>query len=143
MYCGKCGYQLKDNWKTCPNCSGTIENNNIGVNNNSIQHTEVEKSEEKQGMPYSNDEKIFIIVFLASVGAGVFGLVFFQPLSIFLLVALVTIVTAFIKYPKNRAIKVLFWLFLAATALSIIALIIIMIMCMQAVSDCINMCGSF
>jgi len=133
MNCKKCGYELKDDWNICPKCSLSIENKNEIIANENIQPNETPKVEEKQDVSnYEGKDKIYLIVFLGSI---VSGILIKQISGLAFIAALITIVTGYIQYPENRAIKILFWLFLAGIVLYIIFIILMLFMCANAVSN--------
>ena len=154
-YCPKCYYQLElendlkseDGLQYCPKCNACI-NPEISAGN----------------------PKIYIIVYLIFVALSLifpFALYLFSNLInlkdtlldisvefflsgisvlsslifLFPIAALVTITTGFIKCPKSRAIKVLFWVTIGLIILSIIAIIILVISCVYTINtQCIPMC---
>jgi uncharacterized membrane protein YhaH (DUF805 family) len=52
------------------------------------------------------------------------------------LVALVTIVTSYIKYPKNRTIAILFWVYVGMSVLVFIVSAIMLIACINSCWNC-------
>lgn len=118
MNCKKCGFELKENWIICPNCSTKI-NNNVSINN-------------QQNVKNEKEEKVYLITFLISI-----PFLFIEQISaLAFLVALITIVTAFIKFPNNRSFKVLFWIFISIVAIIMFFIMISLFFCMNAVSQC-------
>jgi len=150
MYCKRCRYELKDGWNVCPKCSEAIVSNDSILNaepkssgaivsNDSILNAErlrqikAMENIDTQELPTApSNAVIYLAVYFAST------LLCFIPQTraIASVVALIAIVTGFIKCPENRAIKVLFWLTLAWIVCSIIFSIIIMAMCVNALADC-------
>lgn len=139
MNCKKCGYELKKEWKFCPKCSNTIESSNEIINTENIQQSETRNVEEKQEIPSSDGkDKIYLIVFLVSVACG---FLIKQISGIAFVVALISIVTGYIKYPENRAIKILFWLSLIGIVVNIIFAIILVFACTESISSCGYSCS--
>ena len=138
MYCKVCGYELNENWNICPNCCKALDNSRF-TNTETFQQEEVLEKEEKQNTPKSDgNEKIYLIIFLVSIALGA---VIEQIMGICYIVALITIVTGFIKCPHNRAIKVLFWLFVAGTIIFLLFIIIIIFFCASLISSCGYSCS--
>ena len=117
--CKKCGCRLQADWKICPVCSCVVKKKTVTLTN----------------------EAIVITVFSASVALGVILAPILlrgneMPDNTIKLVinfaagiiAFSSIVTAFVKYPKNRAIKVFFWLFILVSISVILAQIIFMLL---------------
>ena len=109
----QCGQELEANWKFCPKCNSPIN----------VEITSETPAEEKN----NDGAHIFIIIFIILVGAGFCG-VPFAPLG-----ALLVIITAYIKYPKNRTIKILFWLYLFLIVLAVLFM-------MWMIATCMNSC---
>ncbi len=132
MKCKKCEYDLREDWKICPKCSNLIENNNFVGNTENTQENRVINVKRKQETPIDGKYKIYLIIFLVSISCG---FLIKQVSGLAFLVALISIVTGYIKYPKSRAIKVLFWLFLAGVAVYILFIIILILTCSNAISS--------
>lgn len=131
MKCKKCEYDLREDWKICPKCSNLIENNNFVGNTENTQENRVINVKRKQETPIDGKYKIYLIIFLVSISCG---FLIKQVSGLAFLVALISIVTGYIKYPKSRAIKVLFWLFLAGVAAYILFIIILIFTCISSYS---------
>ena len=118
MNCKKCGYELKDDWNICPKCSGIINKANI-------DYYTINKEDES--LPnYEGKDKTCLIIFLISI-VGCFCL---DKLSeICFIIALITIVDGYIKYPKSKAIKVFFWIFVILIILAILSIILLVFTC--------------
>ena len=101
-----------------------------------------------QGKQDGSKTFIILYIFFAGVSALLRTLpivtgspVIFSNISaVFSIGAVVTIVTGFIKYPRNRAIKVLFWITIALIALSVLLVVLLIIACMVACNDCMDTC---
>jgi len=162
MKCEKCGYLLSTDWNVCPKCSKVINDKDVETQNEQLPidteiiqkpNDEIDTKEENPEKYRSGDtEKILIVVFLisfilppfivitASIGANPDINILIQNLShmvvISNLIALISIVTAHIKFPKNRIIKVLFWIYISFIVLAAIIIIILAIAC---VNTCTSM----
>ena len=114
MNCKKCGYQLEEQWRYCPQCNSEIvENRKVAENSD-------------------NTERIYVIIFLVSVALS------FTPIGGFAfthLISLITIVTAKIKCPNSKTISILFWIYLTFVVLSTIFVIVLITMCTTGMSD--------
>lgn len=84
----------------------------------------------------SSGGMIYAVVFLVSI---LLGMLIVEIVRIAYIVALISIVTGKIKYPNNKFIKVLFWLFIIGMVLIVIAIIIFIFM---AIPTIIDTCGS-
>lgn len=131
MKCKKCEYDLREDWKICPKCSNLIENNNFVGNTENTQENRVINVKRKQETPIDGKYKIYLIIFLVSISCG---FLIKQVSGLAFLVALISIVTGYIKYPKSRAIKVLFWLFLAGVAGFILFFVFLIFTCISSYS---------
>jgi hypothetical protein len=137
MKCKKCGYELKEEWNICPRCAEPVATDReIEGAENPEQVGTVRIEERPQpanGAANGRFYPLYLIVFFSSIACGIL----FSPIRIIgFLVALITIVTAYIIYPKNIAIKVLFWLFLIGTILTIIYLVVAIAVCYEAMRTC-------
>jgi len=162
MKCKNCGYKLEIDWSICPKCfvscqergneaedghktSSNSSEDPAGENGDiageayeNIQETETQNAGAKRDISSSSgNEKLLIIIFLVCL---VLSFTIWQVRGIAFIAALITIVTAFIKYPGSRAIKVLFWVFLGLIGLGVIVLIILAIACANMASSCFSSC---
>jgi len=136
-HCSKCNCQLnkepyltEDGWM-CYDCPQCHFSHYVPVTQ--PHYTPEFRPQDKEG-----NGNIYIIIFSVCIGISI---ALASPISvIFFIGALVAIVTGFIKHPRNRAIKVLFWLTIALMILSVIATIILIITCINACADCYNSC---
>lgn len=124
MYCKNCREKLNENWKYCPKCKKSLNNETIEINEEKI--IESKKKE-------FNEAIIYIIVFFIGV-IGMFG--FESVNGICFIMSLISIVTAFIKCPNNIFVKILFWLFLICVVLYIIFIIVLIFTCTNIISNC-------
>ena len=166
MKCKKCGYELKSNWNVCPKCSKIIEDKSIedksiedksiegksiedksiedkSIEDKSIEDKSIEnksKIKEESTLTSDNDGKykIYLIVFF--IGSICFWIFDDKLREIGFFVALIAIVTGFIKYPKNRAIKVIFWLFLAGVIAFLLFVMLLIYSCSTATTNISNSC---
>jgi len=157
MKCTNCGYILSLDWYVCPICSKPI-NNKFAQDAEDIQkHDEVEpKNNSVKAVKSSDTERIYIIVFIISFTLPIL-ISLIATLSIRLsgnnpgfnlsgigaicyLVALITIVTGYIKFPKNKVIKFLFWLYTVIIISVIIALVIVALVCAHVASIFVTGC---
>jgi hypothetical protein len=159
--CKHYGGEIKEGWtwKVCPYCSAPVEGDEETASTlNTRQPESAESADDGVFAPVSlppsapppqtvkNNigETVCIIIFLTgfafihisfAVGIPLFGAACY-------LAAFISIVTGFILYPKNRAVKVFFWLFIAFTAVLVIIFIVytvfMLIMCGQAMPGCID-----
>ena len=138
MNCKKCGAEIQEDWNACPICLMSCKDHCYegeaeipSVKND--RENETGKSDGKQGISYRNrNVKIYIIIFLACLALSIID----WPLRVFaFFAALVTIVTAFIKCPGSRAIKVLFWLFVGLIVCYAAVLLILAHMCASVLSS--------
>ena len=122
MKCLKCGIDIDENWKCCPNCGTSINNSLI---------------KEEKYIP-SKQEKIIICITVVCATLSFILLmlendklnnIIINIEHIFELTFLITIVYGKIKYPKNDTIKIIFWIALALILLYIFMLVVIMIAC--------------
>ena len=87
MYCKKCGCEIKEEWKYCPNCQANLQNGNIETSKEVI--TEQIKKEKQNAL-------ICLFVFLINIIAlftvdrykGLFFLLALISISSFLIVKL-------------------------------------------------------
>jgi len=151
MNCEKCGYALLDVWNVCPICSRIINNKTIHVQNEQVpinienRQNPINESKTKSDYPekrYSDTERSFILAFAISL----FLSIFFYALSshernsnnlsmlamISHLVALVSIVTAYIKFPKNRTIAIMFWVYIYLVVSTVVGLFVLALACAAA-----------
>jgi len=167
MKCEKCGYTLSTDWNVCPKCSKAINDKDVDTQNEQLPidteiiqkpNDEIDTKEENPEKYRSGDtERILIVVFLisfilppfiviaASIGANPGINILIQNLShmvvISNLIALISIVTAHIKFPKNKIIKVLFWIYISFIVLVAIIIIILAIACIDMVfRECQSTC---
>jgi len=161
MICEKCGYTLSSDWNVCPICSKVVNDNSDNTQNElfpintEIMQKPTNELETKLDIPEkprsSDTERKFIIVFVVSyslailiamisssiAGSGRHSTTNLSALMMLChLVALVTIVTAYIKFPKNRTIRILFWIYIGLIILQVIAAIILLITCIHACRTC-------
>jgi hypothetical protein len=97
--------------------------------------------------PIPKDNAItYIIIYLVCVGVSfiLWSFPFFALNNnisytfsvIFPIAALVAIVTGFIRHPKSRAIKVLFWITIALIAFAVISIVVAIITCIHTCATC-------
>lgn len=101
-------------------------NNEVEENTNSIDNEIINENEKKKSIKNNtleDNSPIYIIVFLSSLW---FGWSAFPPCHY---IAFITIVTGYIKCPKSKAIKVLFWLYIIYIILAIIFVTVMLIAC--------------
>lgn len=121
MFCKKCHCEVKEEWVYCPKCQCFLRDN---IDSDArIAQQKIEKE--------NKDASLYIALFLGSI----FGF-FFSENSLFFVAAAISIVTGFIRCPNNRAIKVLFWLFIAGFVLYAFLIAIIIISCASAAARC-------
>ena len=138
MICKFCGYELNEKWIICPKCSNSVNHNDktsecipkAEVINNEENHHSSENISNLFGI---RKDRLCIIIFTISI---VLGFIIIQIRGICFLAALMSIVTGFIKYPQNRAIKILFWLFIAGIIIYIISIILVLFMCASLLNSC-------
>lgn len=165
-YCPKCQGNLLENNQVSYNNqemqnsqvgynNQAMANNQIGYNNQAMANNQVGYNSQFMGsnqMPYNgqanvvneemanairqkNDRNIVIIisVFLLTFLLSFTGL----PGSEFaFIIALVDIVAGYIKYPQSRAIKVLFWLFIAFIIFALILALFLIWTCNETLESC-------
>ncbi len=124
MVCKKCGVKIEKNWEYCPNCRENLLNENIETNKETI----IEKTDKDK-----TNSMICIFVFLINIIA-LFTMDHYN--GIFFILALISIVTGFIKYPNSKIIKVLFWLFLIGVILYVLLIIVLLITCLNMITNC-------
>ena len=157
MNCKKCGKQIpgdidcctdckdEDEKKTeieaaktvvviCPQCNTPINVEITGGTKTTPVKSEPTPTQSEPTPVKSEHSKIYIIIFSVSLA------LFFLIGGIGLLIALVTIITGKINCPQSRAIKILFWLYLAAIAAYAIFIMVIMAICFGSASATINSC---
>ena len=133
MYCVKCGKQLNENEKFCPNCG---EVNRLLEDNN--QQNNVVQPKENDGATLLCILSLIFMYFAPGVIVAVVENLF--PSIEFLgglspLAALVLMIVARVKYPKSTFAKVLMWIYIIQIILAIIGFILL-------VAFCYVMCGS-
>ena len=148
--CPKCGYPLEEDSNLtkdglmryhCPQC---LISHYVSV----AQEEESDPiSQDEEVEPTSQDEgdgpQICIIIYLICFGAGIIMLRFFPLATLILFIgALVSVVTGFIKYPQNKAMKVFFWLTIAQIILAAILVITLIIICNACTNACTNACNA-
>lgn len=133
----------------------TMANNQIGYNNQAMANNQVGYNSQFMGsnqMPYNgqanvvneemanairqkNDKNIaiIIVVFLVTFLLTFTGL---PGAEFAFIIALVDIVAGYIKYPQSRAIKVLFWLFIAFIILALILALFLIWTCNETLESC-------
>lgn len=118
MNCKKCGYELKENWNICPKCAEIIKKENI-------DYYTINKEDE--GLPnYERKDKTCLIIFLISIA----GSIFLDKLrGICFIIALITIVDGYVKYPKSTTIKVFFWIFAILIIMAILSIVLFVFTC--------------
>ena len=133
MTCKKCGCSLQADWKICPVCSfsavkaeETIPQENMPLS----------KTPENNTQNYSGNEKLFIFVFLLSVFVVIitnetFNLSAREIIRIAFVVAGISIVIGFIKYPENKVIKIIFYFFLISVITYSIQAFLVTLICYQ------------
>lgn len=87
---------------------------------------ELEEVSPEQQACDARNYKICLAVFFIS---ALCLLLFNKFDSVFFFAALVSIVTGFIKFPKSKLIKVLFWVFIAATVFYIVITVLLVASC--------------
>jgi len=137
-HCSKCNCQLskdpdsiENGWLRydCPQCNSAYY-----LPATQPHYTPAPHSQDKE-----DNAKIYIIIFLVFIVISI-ALIGLHSRNInmsiiFLIGALVTMLTGFIKYPRNRVIQVLFLLIAALMVLTVIAVIISIIACINDLSD--------
>jgi len=155
MYCEKCGCILSADGNVCPICSKTInetiyiQNKQIPINTEIMQkpNDEVEtEGENPEKYRNNNTEIAFIMVFAISFGLAIISTIITSSgrttanLSIMSMicyfVALVTSVTAYIKFPKNNMIEVIFWFYVGTIIFHIVAFAMLIIVFMYFCNTC-------
>ncbi|MCI9279260.1 MAG: hypothetical protein HFJ02_00475 [Bacilli bacterium] len=117
MYCKKCGENIQKDWNYCPKCKSNLQNGNREINKEII--LEQKKNEKK---------KAFIC--LCGFFIGIIGtLISNHYKDKFFFISLISIVNGFIKYPTNKLIKILFWLFLIGIIIYALIIIFILFTC--------------
>lgn len=127
-YCPKCGCQQEENAveingvKQCHTCKAYIKSDG------SI-------AEQPMQILDSRDSKIdspqnYIIAWAICV-----GLAFITGIT--LIPAIIVIVIAFVKFPDNTAVKILFWITIALIVIAVIAVVLLVATCVAACNSCV------
>ena len=126
LYCKKCGFEIEKDWKFCPKCKTVLQSENIETNKDVI----IEQHNQKNINSF-----ICLCIFLISI-VTLFTVDKYKWISF--IISLISIVTGYIKYPNNKIIKILFWLFLIGVVICILLILIIIFTCGETLSrwDC-------
>lgn len=119
VYC-QCGQRLEPNWKFCPKCKSPIT-----VEIKGEIDTKGDKNI-KDGNAY-----LYIAIYVISIACG-----YFLKFNWSFLIAIITIITGEIKYPDNKAIKILFGLTIIHTVLFILFIGWFLIACVYSINSC-------
>ena len=143
MYCSNCGKEIKEDEKFCQNCGKEIvRDGNVKeevvleaervdeVNNNVEADPNLDKSKEE----FDNSQANLLCTISLILMYGVWVLSMFIPAastvsSISSIAAIVLMIVARVKYPKNTFAKVLMWLYIATVIIYVLLMIAIIIAC--------------
>lgn len=148
MYCKNCGKKIEDGKLECANCGTKVEDkekinegeivNNVSpsVNDNSIKSVEDEK----------NANLLCVISLILYFGSSALtGLLYYVSAfsgmsvasitSICPLAGIVLMIIARVKYPKNKFAKILMWIYIILTILTIVSVVILFAACIYACSN--------
>lgn len=127
MFCKFCGVAMKEGANFCTKCGNNLVETTVETKDFEI--SENIKKENKEATIYI---AVFLMGILAMLRLEKFG-------GIGFIVSLISIVTGFIRCRTNWAIKVLFWLFFGAIISYVILIIVLIIACASALSNCASM----
>ncbi len=117
-YCNNCGKKLVENANYCGECGNKIVDN-LHINSNNISN--VEDGNWKYYL-LVNGCLIFLSFLLPSGNNYLFT------------AALIVLVTAKIKYPKNKIVSVVFWLEILCSIFLLILFIFLLVTCLNQCS---------
>ena len=140
MYCKNCGEKIEDGRSECDSCKISID-----------EKEEVKKSEvidnkidlEKDKEDEKNANLLCVISLILYFGSGTISGIFAVLSSVSgtyissftglcPLAGIVLMIIARVKYPKNKFAKILMWIYIILTLISIIAVIIVIAACVYA-----------
>lgn len=124
MFCRNCGSEIRPEWKCCPNCKTNVMDTSYVVDNDNLEETMKKKKTEVA---------ILVSVFLVAM---VLAFAIEQITIAAFCVATISIVTAFIRNPQSRLVKVLFWLFIFLIVVYVLIIIFLLYTCNSAISSC-------
>ena len=122
LYC-QCGQKIESGWEFCPNCKApvTFYIKNINGDENSTNQK-------------SDNAIIYIALYFISLASG-----FIFNFGICYLVTLLIAIAGVITYPKNKIIKILFWIILMLFIIFAFYILWLVITCANALDSCSNM----
>jgi hypothetical protein len=155
MKCNKCGKELKENDKFCPECGQVVNEIKEEVKE------EIKKEEVKPQEPVIEEKRIVsgmkndtffcvlsLIFYIGGPALSKLFLMFKSYSSIFETIANITrlfpligfglVIYAKVKYPKSKFAKTLLIIYIILFAIAIVYIIIVVVACYLILKDCSN-----
>lgn len=119
-YCNNCGKKLSENANYCGECGNKI------VGDSHLNDNNIQKLEDDGNWKY----------YLLANG-GLILLSFFLPSgkNYMYTAALIVLVTAKVKYPKNKVVSVIFWIEILGSILLLVLFIFLLVTCISTCSS--------
>jgi hypothetical protein len=124
MYCIKCGHKVEENWNNCPSCSTPI--NRTGALN----------FQQESQLGNSNVNKDNNLTTFWAVGSFLLILPGFYLHHFLFLAGIVTITIGKMVHPDSRIIGIAFKIIVSMILVYTVAMVIMWISCMNALSNC-------
>ena len=139
MKCKKCGYELKDEWKICPQCHEVLEEKNR-VNTKKLEDENKKEITKKKEDNKSNEYiGAYLLIFFLSLLLGIF---ISEIRWICLAISFITIITAHIKLPNSKVIKVIFWLYIIGIIIYILYILFILFLFVKYIPEFLDSLSS-
>lgn len=151
-FCPNCGQELAENAVFCPNCGNAIAPT-VPVQpavQPTAQPVQPVVQPVQVAQPASKSDGAWVLISagilvglnVLSYLLGIVGVAIAATLSgfafVFGLAALIILIIGLVKYPKNKGIKIFFWIYLGVIILKIILIIILILACGNMITDLIG-----
>lgn len=142
MYCTSCGSKINEEDSFCTNCGAKKQNVETSNNETPKEENKVVPKQEVVEEDEKNANLLCILSLIFKYGGSVISgilSVIFAPLGelfsglapLTWLTGIVLMIVARIKYPSNKFAKVLMWIYIIETILSIVLFIILIAACIM------------